>query len=647
MVTSRQIEMATRFLAMAVIITMSGWMLAGCGGEEPAAPEQPAPTVAVPEAKEAPAPAVTPPPAAPKAAPGDIRPVTLDLLKMAPAQAQLALALPPLNGVVAKALPLAKRLAPEGVDIDKEWAAIVADLATDAGVEGAATLGDVAAAKGINLDAPMALFADFTASANSVKAAMEAIQAASAPAETPAAAEAPVAGGGAEAEGGAEAAPATPAAPDAASGAEPTIAALDLDDVEMPSLAMLLGVADQAKAEATIQELIGLTPDLGSKAGDPVAVNDISIKVYDKYGYFFSGNMLAVGSLDMVKTVAERVSNPVEVRYGTVDCPADAPDEMAMLMYGSRFLPLLKQVLPAMPIEPEFKPFLDAQVATLEGMLSGSADDPIVSTFALAEDKIELKSMMDTATHPGILPLTGQAAPLRYAQMLPEGTVALISLRLTPEYKKLITERYLTGLPAEIAKDPGTASAVAMAGQVINMLGDEVTLGVAGATEELPTAFLLMGLSNPEPTKGLIQALVPTMPSETYNEVEIGAIQAPTPVPLSIAFAGDTLFVSNSVDKMKPVIDLLKESKTTNLFAALQPPLDPNVPRYSLLMLNASLLTDVVVPLASLAGGVPEEAKPIIDQVTSVLGEVRAVSEMAGSWQISKVSLYLKPPASM
>jgi len=514
MVTSRQVEMATRFLAMAVISAMSGWMLTGCGGEEPAAPVQPAPTAAAPEAKEAPAPAVTPPPAAPKAAPGDIRPVTLDLLKMTPAQAQLALALPPLNGIVAKALPLAKRVAPEGVDIDKEWAAIVADLATDAGVEGAATLGAVAAAKGINLDAPMALFADFTESVNSITAAMEAIKAASPAAETPAAAAAPAAGAGAEAEGGANAAP---AAPEAASDAKKTIAALDIEDVEMPSLAMLLGVADQAKAEATIQELIGLSPDLSGKAGAPVAVNAISIKVYDKYGYFFSGDILAVGSLDILKAVAERVSNPVEVRYGAVDCPADAPDEVAMLMYGSRFLPLLKQVLPAISIEPEFKPFLDAQAAMLEGMLSGSADDPIVSTFVLAEDKLEVKSMMDTATHPGILPMTGQAAPLRYAQMLPEGTVALISLRLTPEYKKLITERYLTGLPAGIAQDPGTASAVAMAGQVINMLGDEVTLGVAGATEELPTAFLLVGLSNPEPTKGLIQARVPRMPREKYN----------------------------------------------------------------------------------------------------------------------------------
>lgn len=620
MVTSRQVEMVTRFLAMVMIIAMSGWMFAGCGGEEPPAPEQPAPTVTAPEAKEAPAPVVTPPPAAPKSAPGDIRPVTLDLLRLAPAQAQLALALPPLNGVVAKALPLAKRLAPEGVDIDKEWAAIIADLAKDAGVEGAQTLGDVAMAKGINLDAPIALFADFTASANSVVAAVEAVQ----PAPT--------------AKSDTEAAPEAPAR---------TVEDLDLGDVEEPSLAMLLGVADRAKAEATVQELIALIPDLSGQAGNPVAVNDISISVYDKYGYFFSGNLLAVGTTDLLKAVAERVSNPAEVRYGSVDCPAGAPDEMALLMYGGRFLPLLKQALPAIPINPGLKPFIDSQIAMLEGMLGGAADDPIVSTFALAEDKVELKSMMDTATHPGILPMTGQAAPLRYAQMLPEGTVAMISLRLTPEYKKLITERYLTGLPPDLAKDPGTASAVAMAGQVINMLGDEVTLGIAGATEELPTAFLLVRLSNPEPTKGLIQAFVPTMPSETYNEVDISAVQAPTPVPLSIAFPGDTLFVSNSLDKMKPVIDLLKENKTTNLFATLQPPLDPNVPRYSLLTLNASLLSDVVVPLASLAGGVPNEAKPIIDQVSSVLSEVRAVSEMAGSWQVSKVSLYLKPPVSM
>ena len=123
------------------------------GGEEeatqpaPAAEQTPAaPEAAAPKAVDAPVEpvAVKEAPTAP-AAPVTDGPLTLDVLQWTPAQAQVAFAMPPVNGTIAKLLTLDERI--EAVDLAGELEKMIADLAEDADVEDAKTLNDIAVAK--------------------------------------------------------------------------------------------------------------------------------------------------------------------------------------------------------------------------------------------------------------------------------------------------------------------------------------------------------------------------------------------------------------------------------------------------------------------------------------------------------------------
>jgi hypothetical protein len=624
-----------RFAATVMLLTISvmaaGLVGSGCGGEQPPAPA-PAPAAPVtpaPGADTAAPPAAAPvPPAAPAPVaaplPADA-PVTAAILQLTPAKAQIALALPPVNGTLAKLIPFAKRTAPPGISIDEEVQKIVDDMAGDLGAGDAKTFNDIALAKGLDLNAPVGVFADFTASVDgAVKAAESAKAAAPAPE-----------------------APATPGAEQSAPVSEvyPGVSAkIEFDDMEAPDWALVLGVSDQAKAEASLKELIDEVPELSGVQAEEIKVGDIAIMSLGKYGYFFAANKVALGNLEMVKGVAERFAVPAVIRYGTAECPPTVKDEAVALVFGGRALPLLTKALPLVEMDASMDAFLKAQMASMEAMLGGDGgEDPMVAALSWTDDFIQLESRMDSATHPAVLTISGPAAPLRLAQMLPESTLALLSLRLTEEYKKQITEVWLPSLPEEMKQEASFAQGVTIGKQVLALLGDEISLGITGIEADFPGVILMVRLSNAESTKGLLQMLVPMMPGETYNEVEISTIAAPIPVPLSIAFVGDMVMVSNSVDEMKKIVDLNKENKYTELFAKLEPPLDAATPRYSALVVNSKLITDVVTPIASLMGGGLGEAQPVIDQVTAVAREIRVMSEMNGSWMTSKVTIYLKP----
>lgn len=572
-----------------------------------------------PEAKETkpvtPETTPTPPPVAapvmkkePRPEPA-FKPVVLDVLKMTPAKAQLALALPPLNGTLAKAIPLAKRIAPPDLDIEAKLNEFIVNAAKTAGAADAKTLGEVAAAKGINLDAPWGLFADFTKSVESGIAAAEKAKG-DAPQDKPAA-----------------------------------MPKVDLKDVDPPSAVIVLGISDPVKVEATIKELTGLNPDFYGKNLEPLTVGAVTINAIDDYGYFIADNKLALGSLDLLKSIAEGAATPVTLPYGTGDCPATAPDEGSLLIYSERLLPLLEKALPVIDLGGDYSPFIAAQAATLKSLLaSPNGEDPIVTTFAWTEDKFEVNTRMDTYTHPGLLTFSGQAVPMKYAQMLPESTLAMVNLCLTPEWKKQITDVYLKEVP-KFTKDPGVAQGITIGSQVINMLGQEITLGLAGAKDDFPSLFLMVGLSKPEQTQGLLSMLIPSGQPEKYKDIEIKPVQAEIPIPISFAFPGDMALFSNNIDKMKALIDLIQANGSTGLFAALNPPLDPAVPRYSSLLLNTGLWTDIVAPLNNLMSFLPADVKPIGDKVSSIVREVRLMNEMDGTWQSSKLSVFVKNPA--
>jgi hypothetical protein len=579
---------------LASLLLAATFVATGCGGsEEAAAPAVEAPKAAAPA--EAAAVAAPVPAALPAGAPA-----TLTALQLLPAEAQVGIAAPALNGVVATLLALDARI--EAIDLKAELDKAVEDLKKDANAPDAQSLGDIAAAKGLSLDAPMAVFADFSGTAASMAAAAAAAQA----------------------EGGAP---------------------MDDADVAPPAVAVVVGVSDQAKAEAFIAELVALDGELSGAPVGSENVGGITVATRGDYAHFFAGNQLVVGVASLVKGAAARVAAPATFRYGTPECPVTAQDELVGVVYGNRMLPHLKALLAGTAaMDPGAKALAAGQLAMAEQALASASDEPMLVNLALSEKALNLTTRIDFASYPGMKELSGEAAPLALTQLLPVDTLALVSLVLTDAFKNQVKTQVLPAAQESIT-DPGMAQGMSMANQVLDMLGNEIAIGLAPVPNDFPAAFIMLSLSNPEPTKGLLQMLVPMMPDEALADYGISSVAAPIPVPLSIAFEGNMVLVSNNVDGMKKIIDLARAKSTSGLFAALQPPLDPSVPRYQALVLNTNLITDIVMPLMALAGGMDPETQPIVDAVGSVVREVRMVSEMDGNWNKGVLTVDLKDAA--
>lgn len=628
---------------LAVLALFFPVMFAACGAKEPP-PAPPAPKVEpapapvpVPEPK-APEPVPPPPPPpAPQFAPGPVVPVTLPVLKLMPESGMMTLAIPPLTGIQDKLVAFAKRIAPGDFDVDAEIAKAVSESRGDVGAPDAKTLADIIAAKGIQPDAPIGVYVDLTPTAASAKEAFASINAeleAQKAAPAPAPAPAPK-----EGEKKDEAAPPPP---------PPTAFDKALSAVKLPSIAAVFGCSDPAKAETTIKELLGLSGGaLDPGKAESIDVNGVQVKCVDpeKFAYAIADNkVFASNSLSLLKEVLARVAAPAAVRYGSVECPAEEPDELVLLTRFDKFAPLVKDLLPALlAMNKDTARFANTPLPSLEKMLNAMiGDDPGVTTLVWTDKKIELKSAIDNTKHPAYAALSGEAKPLRLAPMLPDSTVAMLSLRFNEEIKASFRDGWLNALPPEVQKDAGLALVSSYINQAIGLIGDEVTLGIASANGGVPQAFLMASLAQADQVKGLIQMFAPMTPATKQDDVEISIVAVPLPVPVYIAFAEDTMMLANDIDRFKELITAMKAKTPTKFLTSLEPPIDPAAPLYSQVLLKTSLVSDIVKPLAGLAGGIPPVAEVPLDRLTSTVRELRLGQGIENNWHVCRLTIHLK-----
>lgn len=629
-------------LFLAVLALSVPLLMGGCSGcqkkQEPPPPppkvEQPAPA----PVEKAAAPSLPPPPTVP--ALGAVVPVTLSALKLAPESAMITLALPPLQGTLDKGIALAKKILPPGTDVDGEVAKSITQMAQDAGVPDAKTIAEIASAKGLNAEAPIALFVDLTNTAGSAKTALTAMKA---DLDAQKAAPAPEAAPKAEGAAKTEAAPAAekPAAPKA----------LDLDKVvaslKPPAVAAVLGCSDPAKVEATIGEVLGVTGGYVDPAKVETSdVGGVSVKCFDpeKLAYAVAGDKLVVSnSLEMLKQVLGRVASPAVVRYGSVECPASSPDEVVLLSRMDKIAPIAKELLPlVLALQPDAGQMPEGQLDYMNKMFDALAgDDPSVCTLEWTDKKIELAGRYDLGKHPGMAELAGEAQPLRLAPMLPDNTLLFLSVRLNEKTKAQIKDGWIKSLPPEVKNEAGLSKALPYVETVLSMLGDEISVGIAGAAGGLPQVYLMAGLGNAEQAKGLIQLAAPMTPSDPHEGVEISLLAIPSPVPVYIAFVDNTLMVCNDLEKLKGLITLAKAKSASKLFTSLDPAMDPATPSFGALLVKSALVTDVVRPLAAFMGGLPPEMQGPVDKVVSTVREIRATKTLQGGWAKENLSIYL------
>lgn len=547
------------------------------------------------------------------------KPATVPVLELTPENAQIALAVPPFDQTLSQAAAIAKLFAPDPAVIDGFIAELVAGAAQETDAWGAENFKEIATKYGVNGDAPVGLFADATDTVN--KAAEE--YAANKAAAEKAAAEKAAAASEAPAEG----------APAAKEKLE-----IESPELTVPNLAGVLTVADKALVQQTIDGLVADVTD-GSPAKDET-VGSVTVKVHGPYAYFFAGDKVVLGSAGLVKGIAARVDKPAKISYGSAECPAASDTEIVALVHGKRFFPLFEKALPAFRIDDELRPAIEEAVKQAAGIFS--SDEPLVVSLGVGSQGADLQARIDGAANPGIKAYAGEAKPLRLAKWLPENTLAMISWRFNEVDKKRLIDSVLPAIAA--ARGEG-ANQVQIAKQVVEQIGDEITIGLAAADQDFPSLFAMVSLAKPDETKMLLQMLVPAMPGEKHGEVDIQSLAVPIPVQFSIAYPGDMILLSNSVDGMKKIIDLQKSNGSTKFLASLNPPLDPEVPRYSAIMINSKLISDVLLPISSLGVPMPKEQLEVAQKLAPLLQDVRLVNEVNGNWHVNKLSVRLQQDA--
>ncbi len=551
-------------------------------------------------------------------------PITLPVLQLTPDNAQVALAVPPLDATLAQIADIAKKFTPNPGDIDNLLAEIVSGAAEGADAWGAANFKEIATKYGLNGEAPVGIYTDLT---RTVDKAIAEYNTNKERAEKEAAEKAKTDADAAAAKG--EAAPAAP---------KDSIK-IESPELTIPDLAAVLTVADKSLVQTTLDSIISDVPELSSATPKDEVIGSVTVKVIDSYGYFFAGDKVVLGSLGLVKGIAARVDKPAKVSYGTEACPATAATEIVALVQGKRLFPLLEKVLPTFAIADDVRPVLIESAKQLSTVFD--SDDPMVISLGASEKGADLQARIDASANKGLKAFVGDAQPLRLAQWLPENTLAMISWRFNAQDKQRLVESVL---PAVAAARGEGANQAQMAKQVVEQIGDEITIGIAAADQDFPAAFVMISLAKPDETKGLLQMLVPAMPGEKHGDVDIQALALPSPVPFSIAYPGDMILLSNSVEGMKTIIDLQKSKGATKFLASLQPPLDPATPRYSAIMINSKLISDVLIPISSLAPVIPGDVMDVAQKLAPVLHDVRLVNEVNGSWHVNKLSVRLTEP---
>ena len=606
-------------LLLPVLVLGLAFFLNACGGEEEPTPESlvknTPPTESTPPVAEE---EVAPPPGLKM---GEHVPDTLSVLRFMPEEAQVALGLPSIPGMRDKALPLLRLLDSEE-DIDEAMAEAIFDLGDELGVQ-AETYEELAAALGVDAQAPLGLFLDITRTVTSAIAAKEAEEAlpkekaSDTPDSTSEQAVTP--------SDGVEANESLPEMP------------TYLEKSEEPAWVAVLGLADPAKARAALERIADDDKELSSLPKSTETVDGMKLSVRGPYAFFTTDTHLLFGDLELIKGAVRRIKNPATFRYGTVECPATASDEVALLIYGNRFLPLLDKALPLMQhdIDDSMLPYIQSQIDLYKGLFAqGEQEDPIVATLSWVEDRLEMLSRIDTKANPGILKVVGEAQPLRLARYLPENTLAMLSLRFNEVFKKQIMESVLPAVQA------GGGADVSMAAQIIPQLGDELTLGITDLEEGMAGIYLMLGLAQPEATKGILQMFLPMEGGVEHKGYTINSVPIPAPISLHLSFVDDFILAGTSEEGLKAIIDHHVAKEASGLFAAMEPPFDIDLPRYQALNFSTALLGDALESTANSFGGDIEDAESITNLIIAILRELRAAKELNGGWMNGRMTLY-------
>jgi len=525
---------------------------------------------------------------------GEVVPESLGVLAFMPEEAQIAFAQPAIPQWRDRVLPLIKAFSPED-EAEEAMAEAIFDLGDEIGIQ-AETYEELTAALGVDPLSPIAVFVDFSRSVGST-AAM------------------------------------TTESEDSDEDTE------KVEGSEEPAWAAVLGLTDPEKARGELERIAKADEELQSLPESTETVAGLTLSVRGEYAYFTTATHMVLGYHNLVAGAARRYNAPAKFRYGTTECPAKAADESVLLIYGNRITPFMEQVVPALMDDSDDMalPMIQAQMEQYKGMFSdGAEEDPMVGTLSWVDDTVELLWRVDVEKNPGMMEAVGEAQPLRLARYVPDNTLALLSFRFNDVFKAQLMEDIV---PA--AAEAGGGNELAIAGQVIPQLGDELTVAVTDVVDGTIGAYILLGLARAEATQGLLQMFVPMEGVMEHKGFTINTVAVPAPVPLYMSFVDDFAVAASSLEGMKTVIDNHVDKKLSGAYAKMTPPFDMSVPRYQAVTLNTQGLHEAVSATVASMGGDMGDSGEMVEGVVKALREVRSVSELNGHWLVGRVSLFL------
>ena len=543
-----------------------------------------------------------------------VQPITVNLLCLMPDSAEVAVAVPSGTEVFPHWAALARALAPDPAKVD---AAIETKLRETAGLLGVAvpeSFAALARSVGIDPDAPMALF----------------LGPSFPPVDVPASAS---------------------PAPDGDS--RPTLDELHefLSTVASqagavgsrftPNFACVFRCTDPALADRVFAETLSQTLPADTAPPEPIAANGIAIRQYlaGTPSYFLAGHRIIVGStVEIVKGVAAKLADPIDVRYGSHECPARSENETVVLVRADHPVDTLARVLPSLPLldpaTPGWHGSLGSMVRPVLEAYGGQ--DPVVITVLLDEEGLDAALHVDHGTHPQLAALSGKPLVLRHTPVLPDSTLAMASFGLPVPLKDRLTAFWLASMPPEMTNDPQYGQVAGMARRIMGLLGDEVTVAVLRTEEGRPVPVLLLALADPEETKEFLWSLGLNAPTvESRNGLDVFGFPAGLLASFGayFAFPDDSLVVSSDLTELIGLIERLDHGDSSDsLLASLHAPLDPNVPRYRTLILRSDAGS-----FSELIGQVHEEWVDFFGQAETVVRELQWTSGLEGPWQSSRI----------
>ncbi len=540
--------------------------------------------------------------------------VTTQLLKLTPPNAQVSIALPSIAEGLDKLVQLAKRFYSES-EVDGWVQRHVTMLAFFAGVPEAKTLIDVAVARGFDIALPCAFYLDFSPSVDSL---VKILGAESTEGETQ------------------------------AGGSGKTLKDIDIADITQPNWAVALGVKDKSKVEESLKELVVEVPEISGNSPKEEIVKGAQVISYGPYAYSITAGYVVVGSTVMVKGVVSSFSEPAQVRYGTAEMPALDVPEGVILMKDWELVPMIDKLLPhVLKVYPEAVP-LQMKISPWSEIVATGEKDPVYLCFSLLpEERLMVRSLFDTSKKPKYLEIIGEAQPMGVLKVLPDSTQGSIFFQLTNEYKNYLDKNIIPQVKETLSDKREIAQGLQYGTSFMRMFGNEIGVCMTGMLGDFPAVVILIraGKGSESSLKSFLDVMVPSEGTpEKHREVEIKKIAVPTPIPINLTMVNDLVVVCNNVDIIKNIIDLVLDNGSSNYLKNLNPPVDPETPRYAFVSLQSKLFLDVVFPLLSIFGKDLGGAQRDVEAVLREVREFRLFSEKKGGLVEGQFIAYFNPP---